>query len=101
MSETILSIAIGILIIVLGVLNMKGNTKLLHSYHTKRVKEEDRLPFGRKIGAGAIIIGCAIAISSVAQLFIPGIANIIMIIGFIPGVILILYALFKYNKGIF
>ena len=101
MSEPIVSIAIGILIIVLGILNMKGNTKLLHSYHTKRVKEEDKIPFGRKIGAGAAIIGCAIAISGIAELFLPGVANIIMIVGLIPGLILILYALFKYNKGIF
>ena len=101
MSETIVSIAIGILIIILGISHIKGNTKLLHSYHTKNVKEEDKIPFGRKIGAGATIIGCAIAISGIAELFLPGIANIIMIVGLIPGLILILYALFKYNKGIF
>ena len=101
MSETILSIAIGILVIVLGILHIKGNTRLLHSYHIKNVKEEDKVPFGRKIGAGATIIGCAIAISGIAEMFLPGIGNIIMIVGLIPGVILILYALLKYNKGIF
>ena len=101
MSETILSIAIGILIIVLGILHIKGNLKLLHSYHIKNVKEEDKIPFGRKIGAGATIIGCAIAISGIAELFLPRIANIIMIVGLIPGVILIFYALLKYNKGLF
>ena len=101
MSENILSIAIGILIVVLGILNIKGNLKLLHSYHIKNVKEEDKVPFGRKIGAGAVIIGCAIILAKIAGFFIPGIDNIIMIVGLIPGVILILYALFKYNKGIF
>ena len=41
MGEFIIQIIIGLIIIIIGTLNMKGNISLLHSYHRKRVKKED------------------------------------------------------------
>ena len=41
MGEFIIQIIIGLIIIIIGILNMKGNISLLHSYHRKRVKKED------------------------------------------------------------
>ena len=101
MTEAIMELAVGAFIIVLGILNAKGNISMLHSYHRKRVKEEDVIPFGRRIGAGTIIIGLTIIVAAITDLLSLNIANIILIIGFIPGVILIAYAMMKYNKGIF
>ena len=101
MTETIMQAVAGIVIIIIGILNIKGNVSMLHSYHRKRVKEEDILPFGRKIGIGAIIIGCTIIGAGVAELYFENIRNIILIAGFIPGFIFIIYAMLKYNKGIF
>ena len=101
MSEIIMQSVAGLVIIIVGILNIKGNISLLHSYHRKRVKEEDVLPFGRKIGIGVIIIGCTIIAAAVAELFVDNITNIILIAGFIPGFIFIIYAMMKYNKGIF
>lgn len=48
MGEFIIQIIIGLIIIIIGILNMKGNISLLHSYHRKRVKKEDIIPFGKK-----------------------------------------------------
>ena len=101
MTESIISVAIGIFIIVLGVLNTKGRISLLHSYHRKRVKDEDVMPFGKKIGIGTIIMGCTIIVAGICESFYPEITNLILIVGFIPGLGVILYALKKYNKGIF
>ena len=101
MTETIMQTIAGLVIIVLGILNMKGNISLLHSYHRKRVKEEDIRPFGRIIGIGTIIVGITIIAAGVAGLFFENITNIVLIAGFAPGFGLILFALFKYNKGIF
>ena len=56
MGEFIIQIVIGLALIVVGIFNMKGNISLLHSYHRKRVKEEDVLPFGKRIGIGSVII---------------------------------------------
>lgn len=107
--EEIFAIIVGLVIIVLGILNIKGNISLLHSYHRKRVKEEDKLPFGKLVGLGTIIIGCAIIFmggfsflaTAIQQGVFEIIGTIILIVGLVLGFAIILYALFKYNKGIF
>ena len=55
------------------------------------------------MGIGTIIIGSTIIIVSVIEFFINKsiIINFMLIVGLIVGIIIILYALFKYNKGIF
>lgn len=105
----IVSALIGGLLIYIGLLNVKGNVSMLHSYHIKRVKEEDILPFGKAIGTGMFIIGGGIiAYSAVAIisdiikseiLFIA--ANVGLVVAMVVSVIVIFRALFKYNKGIF
>ena len=101
MSEFIMQAVAGAVIVIVGILNIKGNISLLHSYHRKRVKDEDVRPFGKKIGIGAIIIGCTVIAAGAVGLFFENIVNIVLIAGFIPGFIFIVYALLKYNKGIF
>ena len=101
MTDLIMQVAIGLVIIVVGVLNAKGHISLLHSYHRKRVKEEDVLPFGKTIGFGTIIVGFTVIVAGISELFFSGITNIILVFGFVPGFIVIVYALLKYNKGIF
>ena len=92
----------GLALICIGVLNMKGNISMLHSYHKKRIKAEDIRPFGRIIGIGSIIIGIAIMVAGVLTLFkYVTICNVVLIVGFVIGGGIILYALLKYNKGIF
>lgn len=105
MMDLILQIALGLIIIVIGISNMKGNISLLHSYHRKRVKKEDVYVFGKMVGIGSIIIGITIIIAGVVDFLLEPafqyVINIILGVGFIPGFIIIFYALFKYNKGIF
>lgn len=109
MADSIISIIVGIFCIVIGILNTKGNISFLHSYHRHRVTEEDRIPFGRQVGLGTIIIGCAITISGILlglssiigtdTLAIIG--TILMISGLAVGLFIVFRAMFKYNKGIF
>jgi len=102
MGEFIIEIIIGLVLIIIGIFNMKGNLSLLHSYHIKRVKKEDKILFGKKVGIGSIIIGITIILAGIFTILnYTNIANIILAIGLITGFILIFYALFKYNKGIF
>ena len=105
MRDFIIQILIGVILIIIGISNRKGNISLLHSYHRKRVKKEDELPFGKKIGLGTIIIGITIIVAGILELLLNQsfqyLTNIILITGFIPGLVIIIYALFKYNKGIF
>ena len=98
-----------VFVIVMGIMNMKGNISTLHRYHRKRVSEENRLPFGRLVGLGTIIIGVALILMGgftwlaeymqVEQYDIIGSA--ILIVGLIVGMGLNFYAMIKYNKGIF
>ena len=59
---------VGIVLIILGVKNTQGNITFLHKYHTKRVKEEDILPFGKTVGIGCIIIGVMMIVSGIFSL---------------------------------
>jgi hypothetical protein len=105
----ITTLAIGIICIVIGITNMRGNISSLHSYHRHRVAPEDVLPFGKQVGLGMIIIGCAIIIFSVLSavaLYIENdlftmVGTAVMIVGMIIGIIITFKAMIKYNKGIF
>ena len=109
MLELIVTLIFGIIMIVIGSLNMKGNISSLHLYHRHRVSEKDRIPFGRKVGLGTIIIGSAIIIFSILTFitFLTNIeifnlfGNIVLISGLAIGLIISFYAMFRYNKGIF
>jgi len=109
MFETLLPAILGILIILLGYSNTKGNINSIHWYHRARVTEENRLPFGRMVGTGTMIIGLALIIMScltflserTQQPFFTAIGSIVLIIGIIIGLGLSFYAMIRYNKGIF
>lgn len=102
MKELIIESIIGMVLVIVGVVHMFGKISLLHSYHRKRVKEEDKKPFGILVGIGCILIGIAILIAGIlTYLAYDAIANVVLIVGMVVGIIFIFYAMFKYNKGIF
>ena len=103
------NLIVGIICIVIGMVNMKGNISSLHSYHRSRVAPEDVKPFGKLVGIGMIIIGIALIIAGVftyltilTDLAIyTAIGMVIMTLGFIAGLGIAFYAMKKYNRGIF
>ena len=109
MEELLMPFVIGAFIIVMGVMNMKGNISTLHRYHRKRVSEADRIPFGRLVGLGTIIIGIAVmamgGFTWLAEYMqveqYNTIGSAILVIGLVVGMGLNFYAMIKYNKGIF
>ncbi len=100
---------IGILIAVMGVINMMGNINSLHSYHRHRVREEDRIPFGRMVGGGTLIVGVGTVAFSVLMMIhhataiepLVWIATAVMLVCIIAGLALSFWGMIKYNKGIF
>ena len=109
MAGNIVTFLVGVVCIVLGISNMRGNISTLHSYHRNRVSEEDRIPFGKQVGLGTMVIGVGIIIFSVLStvtlytendIFIL-IGTAILIIGIILGLVISFRAMIKYNKGIF
>ena len=107
--ETILLAVIGIICIALGISNRKGNISSLHSYHRNRVTEEDRIPFGKMVGNGMIIIGVSMllyaGLSLVARLLEKEVFVFIgmgvMLAGLGIGLGIAFRGMIKYNKGIF
>lgn len=109
MSGNIVAFLVGVVCIVLGISNMRGNISSLHSYHRSRVSEEDRIPFGKQVGLGTIIVGIGIIVFSVLSsvtlytendIFIL-VGTAVLIIGIILGLVISFRAMIKYNKGIF
>ncbi len=109
MVGNIVTFLVGVVCIVLGISNMRGNISSLHSYHRNRVSEEDRIPFGKQVGLGTIIVGIGIIVFSVLSsvtlytgndIFIL-VGTAVLIIGIILGLIISFRAIIKYNKGIF
>ena len=109
MIESIIAILVGVLCIVLGIFNCKGKINSVHSYHRRRVTEENKLAFGKKIGLGTIIIGGSISLFGVCSFithFVESaalslIGVIVIILGVFVGFGISIYAMIKYNKGIF
>ncbi len=102
-------IVLGLFCIVLGILNMKGNITSVHRYHRHRILPQDVVPFGKKIGLGTLLIGVSITIYEILFLIsektgytvFVSIGCIVLVAGMAAGVILSLYAIIKYNKGLF
>lgn len=109
MAGNIVTFLVGVICIVLGITNMKGNISSLHSYHRNRVSQEDRIPFGKQVGLGTIIIGIGIMVFSVLStitlytennvFFLAG--TVLLIGAIIIGLVISFRAMIKYNKGIF
>lgn len=109
MTALFATLPVGILIAVLGIVNMTGNISSLHSYHRHRVTEADRKPFGKLVGLGTLICGLSVVLYGVIAflgetfqsdlLVLIGVA--ILLIGLAVGIVISLYAIQKYNKGIF
>ena len=109
MAGNIVTFLVGVVCIVLGISDMRGNISSLHSYHRSRVSEEDRIPFGKQVGLGTIIVGIGIIVFSVLSsvtlytendIFIL-FGTAVLIIGIILGLVISFRAMIKYNKGIF
>ena len=109
MDSVLFTFLLGALIIVIGVRNLKGDVGTLHKYHRKRVSEEDMVPFGRKIGTGTVIIGSVVILKAAARIMaekgnLPTadkVGTVVLIAGLVVGFAFILYAMIKYNKGVF
>ena len=55
MESIFVTIPVGIILCVIGILNMKGNISSLHSYHRNNIKEEDIKPFGKLVCLGTVL----------------------------------------------
>ena len=106
MDSFIAPIIIGVVCIILGILNMCGNISTIHSYHRKRVSEEDRVPFGRLVGLGTMIAGVGLMLFGGASYLAEEMGRtsfslmgtIALIACLVVGLGACIYATIKYNR---
>lgn len=100
MAGAIIEGIVGIILVVLGyLLWVKKKISLLHDYHYDKVAEEDKDTFCTISGRGIFIIGLGLLVTAV----IIGITNsplsfIAMAVGFVVGLVFLIYAGLKYNR---
>lgn len=99
--DNIALLILGIFISVIGIVNMTGNISTIHSYNRRKVKEEDVPKYGRAVGTGTLIIGVSLIAAFVTTFWSETAMSFIVIPALVIGLGYILYAQFKYNKGIF
>ena len=91
---------VGIVLIILGYMVWKKEKiSLFHDYHYDKVSEEDKKAFCTISGIGVVLIGIGLFITAIIigitdsmRSFIP------FAIGFVVGLIMLIYAGIKYNR---
>ena len=91
----------GLLLSVMGIVNMTGDIGTIHSYNRRKIREEDIPKYGKAVGAGTLIIGVSLVIAFLATFWKEELVAFILLPAIVVGLALILYAQFKYNRGIF
>ncbi len=100
--ENLILLILGIFISVIGIVNMMGNISTVHAYNRRKVTEEDAPKYGRAVGLGTLIIGLSLISGFVLVLAeLDAAVPFVLIPAVAIGLAFILYAQFKYNKGIF
>lgn len=95
-------IGLGVIFIILGIFNIKGNIASIHWYNRRKVTKENQRAYCMFIGTGTTIMGIALILSAITQIYISiETGAVITMIGTILGLILMVYAQIKYNRGIF
>ena len=99
--EHLAMLIIGIILSVLGIVNISGNISTIHSYNRRKVKEEDIPKYGKAVGTGTLIVGAAFIVCFLVSFWSETAIAFICTPAVIVGLAFIFYAQFKYNKGLF
>lgn len=105
----LLPAAVGAVMILIGISNIKGDIGSIHWYHRQRVTEENKAVFGKLMGTGTILCGASVSLFALLSLLAEltgqygymtaGAA--LMVAGLAVGIGIFIYTTIKYNKGIF
>ena len=100
--EYIFMLLTGAVLIVLAIQNFKGNISTIHSYNRRKVTKENAPKYGRAMGLGTLIMGGSIAATAVLRMIFDCEAVFYLLAaGIAVGLVVMVYAQFKYNRGIF
>ncbi len=100
--DSLIQIGFGVICVLLGIFNMCGNIGTIHWYNRRKVTKENQKAYCMLVGLGTLIVGAAMIVGAVIQaLGSLAASGWVIGIGVLMGLALILYAQFKYNRGLF
>ncbi len=95
-------LGLGAILTALGIFNMRGNIGSIHWYNRRKVTKENQKAYCLIVGLGTLMVGLGLIAAAIVQALI-GIeeSSFVMAGSIIIGLGIILYAQFKYNRGLF
>ena len=95
-------LGLGVIFVLLGIFNMCGNIGTIHWYNRRKVTKENQKAYCMFVGLGTLIAGVGIIAGTVIEaLGYIAASGLAIGVGVLIGLALMLYAQFKYNKGLF
>ena len=98
--------AVGALCLGFGVSIHRGNTGLIHDYHQTKVREAERLEYGRAIAGGLFVLAGTLFLSGAIALFGESRAVLtaslcVFAAGIVCSLVILVRVQKKYNGGVF
>ena len=103
---TIITLAVSIPFVWLGIRINRGDLYLIHDYHQKNVKEEEKTAYGKAFSKGMFGMAASMILSGVVAMFGEStsfmIASLVVLFfGFAISIAVLLRVQKKYNGGVF
>ena len=103
---TIITLAVSIPFVWLGIRINRGDLYLIHDYHQKNVKEEEKTAYGKAFSKGMFGMAASMILSGVVAMFGESksfmIASlVVLLLGFAFSIAVLLRVQKKYNGGVF
>jgi len=103
---SIIMFAAAALIFAVGASIYRGNTRLIHDYHQKNVRESERLSYGRAFAKGLFVLGAGLFLSGVIALLgedgaIAKASLSALFAGIAVSIVILVRVQKKYNGGLF
>ena len=98
--------AVSVLFSAFSILIYKGKTDLIHDYHQKKVKEEEKAAYGKAFSKGmfgmaaSMILSGAVALLGESKSFMIA-SLVVLFLGFAVSIAVLLRVQKKYNGGVF
>ncbi|KAE9630678.1 MAG: hypothetical protein PWP07_1418 [Epulopiscium sp.] len=106
MVYSIIMMIAAVLLLICGIAIQKGNTDLIHDYHRSKVKESDRLEYGKAFAKGIYLLAFTLLLSGSVTLIgedtaIVVISVAVLLIGMLISFMVLGKVQKKFNGGWF
>ena len=101
LAYSIIMFLVAMILMGMGIAIYRGKTDLIHDYHQTKVA--DKAAYGKAFGKAMFVIAAALLLSGIIGLFdtLIILADAVLIIGLVIGIVCIVAVQGKYNKGVF